>query len=94
MGGLQEALRQGAYWITRAAGQGAAALQLDEMDILECVMGLTTASYFKTMPSRTRPGCFQDVYRPRYQGLPIYLKLQMSPEGRAVVISFKRDERT
>jgi len=39
-----------------------------------------------------RPGLNQDVYRCRCAGMPIYTKLQIGPEGQAVVISFKRDE--
>lgn len=89
---LQEAVRRGAYWITRSAGRGAAELYLDESDIVECVQDLTHEDFFKSMPSEQRVGSFQDVYRGRYRGFAVYVKLQLSGAGHTVVVSFKRDE--
>ena len=44
------------------------------------------------MASLQVEGLWQDVYRCRYCGQPIYVKLQIGAAGRAVVISFKTDE--
>ncbi|MHB1193484.1 MAG: type II toxin-antitoxin system MqsR family toxin [Longimicrobiales bacterium] len=89
---IQSALREGRYWMTRSAMEGASALYLDESDIRECVLGLHEADFYKSMPSVQRPGLFQDVYRCRYGGFSIYTKLQSSAARHAVIISFKRDE--
>jgi len=89
---IQEAVRQGRYWITRQAGLDAAALYLDEDDIKACVLDLKDHHFYKTMPSRTRPGTSQDVYKCRYCGFAIYTKLQLSRSNAAAVISFKKDE--
>ena len=88
----KRAIRDERYWITRQAGLGAGDLFLDEDDIKDCVLRLEMHHFFKTMPSSKRPGLNQDVYKCSYGGLPIYTKLQIGLEGRAVVISFKRDE--
>jgi len=41
------------------------------------------------MESETVPGLWQDVYRPVFEGLAMYLKLQIAFDGLVVVISFK-----
>jgi hypothetical protein len=92
LGEIKERIRDGRYWITRRAGIDAGSLSLDEGDIKECVLGLEFRHFFKSMPSRKRPGMNQDVYRCRYAGLALYIKLQMGLDGRAVVVSFKLDE--
>ncbi len=46
----------------------------------------------KTMAAERLPGLMQDVYKVLYAGERIYLKLQISKSGVAVVISFKGDE--
>jgi len=52
---------------------------------------LTEAHFYKTMPAEKRSGFMQDVYRITYQGRRIYLKLQVSKENWAVVVSFKEE---
>lgn len=89
---MQEAVRHGRYGITRASAEGAAALYLDEDDVRACILDLEPGHFYKTMPSRKRPGAHQDVYRCRYHGFAIYTKLQLSGSDAAVVISFKQDE--
>lgn len=89
---IQAAAREGRYLITRSARVTASSLHLGETDIVESVLALTPHDFYKSMPSRQRPGSFQDVYRPTYDGLHLYVKLQMSRRDEAVVISFKSDE--
>jgi motility quorum-sensing regulator/GCU-specific mRNA interferase toxin len=55
----------------------------------DCVLALTPADFYKTMESEAAPGLWQDVYRPVFSGLAMYLKLQISFDGFVVVISFK-----
>jgi motility quorum-sensing regulator/GCU-specific mRNA interferase toxin len=83
--------RERKFRITKAAYVGAGQLGLDEEDIVECIQALDMAKdFYKTMPSAKHSGTHQDVYRTRYNGWPIYLKLQIV-DG-LVIISFKRDE--
>lgn len=68
-----------------------AALGFEELDVTECVCALTMVNFHKTMPALKRGGGFyHDVYLVTWCGEAVYLKLQI--DGRAVVISFKRDE--
>ena len=89
---LQRLVAEGAYQITRSAAEGAQEIGFDESDVTECVLSLDRRAFYKTMPALRRPDRFQDVYRCRYLGCHLYLKLQISAATQAVVISFKRDE--
>jgi motility quorum-sensing regulator / GCU-specific mRNA interferase toxin len=86
---IQHKVRAGEYRTTRAAAAGASELGFDEGDIVACICALTWADFFKTMESDRRPGLWQDVYRPVYDGHQVYLKLQMHHDSQAVVIQFK-----
>jgi hypothetical protein len=89
---IQASLEAGNYRVTRAAGDGAAALYLDGSDIRDCVLALEQGHFRKTMESHYKPGAFQDVYKTRYCGYAIYVKLTLNPTSQAVVISFKQDQ--
>jgi hypothetical protein len=80
------------YHITESARFGAQAIFLDEEDIVECVCALTEDDYEKTLDSTRIPGTFQDVYKPRFYGRRLYLKVRLDEDEVAVIISFKRDE--
>ena len=80
------------YHITESARLGAQAIFLDEEDIVECVCSLRYDAYEKTLASTKFPGTYQDVYKPRFYGWQIYLKVRLDGDEAAVVISFKRDE--
>ena len=67
-------------------------MAFDEFDIVETVGVLVDADYSHTLHGEARPGMFQDVYRKRMHGFPLYVKLQIDGSDRAVIISFKRDE--
>jgi len=89
---MKDLVAFGHYVITRSARRGAEALYLGEPDICACVRALSDADYEKTLASYTMPGTFQDVYRTRYLGYAVYLKLQLGEPAATVVISFKQDE--
>ena len=80
--------------VTGEAINGAGALGFDRSDIVSCVIRLTAADFYKTMPAVKRPGLWQDVYRPVHCGIALYVKLQLVPrsDGRSlsVVVQFKR----
>ena len=78
------------YRVTEVAAQDVARLGFDDGDIEDCIGALDEADFYKTMPSETIRGLMQDVYRPTYVGVHVYLKIQH--QGQAWVISFKKDE--
>lgn len=82
--------------VTEQATLDALALGFDDEDIEHVVcVELETSHFYKTMESEQRPGLWQDVYKLRYRGMPLYVKLQIRATRNgsvAVVISFKRDE--
>lgn len=87
---IQALVREDRYAIRMSAQEGADALSIPESGIVACVLRLCRGDFYKTMPAEKGPGLFQDVYRPRYAGHRLYVKLQISFAGDAVVISFKR----
>jgi hypothetical protein len=72
-----------------SAKQGAAILGFHDDDIEEAVLRLTPANFYKSMEAERFPGLRQDVYHLEYRGVWLYIKLQMSADGRAVVVQFK-----
>lgn len=78
--------------ITRSATAGARALYMTAREIVDCVCDLTEDDYEQTLESISIPGTFQDVYKPRYHGFAIYLKVRMVEDRQTIVISFKRNE--
>lgn len=89
---VQALVRRNAYRITEAARMGAEALFFDEDDVVECVCALTAKDYEQTLDSTKVPGTFQDVYKPRFHGYELYVKLRLVEGRQVVVISFKQNE--
>lgn len=88
---LQQLVGQGhlSRGITEAAERGATGLHLQEGDIIEAVLELSNADFYKSMEAEKCPGLRQDVYHLRRGETVIYIKLQLSPDGRAIVVQFK-----
>ena len=82
------------YRVTATAAATARALGLDLADMIGCLAQLTEADFHKTMPSLRMAGRWQDVYRPSWCDVALYVKLQVvtMPSGDAllVLVSFKR----
>lgn len=75
--------------ITRSALDGAAVLGLTDEDVVACVLDLMSVDFYKSMTATVDRTLWQDVYRPRYAGVPLYVKIQIVGGKTAVVISFK-----
>ena len=76
--------------ITRQAFKDAAILGLEENDIVECVAQLTRQDFYKSMTIYTNSQLWQDVYHPRHQEAPLYVKVQLdATEETVVIVSFK-----
>ncbi|HEU4452065.1 MAG TPA: type II toxin-antitoxin system MqsR family toxin [Longimicrobium sp.] len=91
---VQELVRLGEphVHITMSAVAGARALYMSAGDIVDCISDMTEEDYEQTLESISIPGTFQDVYKPRYEGFAIYLKVRMVEDRQTIVISFKRNE--
>lgn len=85
---IKALVAEGQLVITLSALRGARFIGMDEEAIVDVVLALQSADFYKTMPAEKLPGLWQDVYRPNFYGFDLYVKLQIT--GQAVVISFKR----
>lgn len=72
------------YWTAVSMGYAG------EDDIVDAVNKISSDDFYKTMESTDCPGLWQDVYRVEHRSNRLYVKLQLSPAGKGVVIQFKR----
>jgi motility quorum-sensing regulator/GCU-specific mRNA interferase toxin len=70
--------------------RGAADIRMSIADIFSVLITLTMRDFYKSMTSYTDHTSWQDVYRPVFQGTPLYLKITIIPEYNLLVVSFKR----
>lgn len=75
--------------ITTVARDGARQCGLGDDELVEAVLELSAGDFCKSMEAEKRPGMWQDVYHQSFQGVELYIKLQISPAGKAVVVQFK-----
>jgi hypothetical protein len=90
---IQSQFRNKRGSITGEAADGARAMGLAEKDIYRCIESLTEADLHKSMPAThpdaAKAGLWQDVYKPMYKSMQVYLKVQLNKFGRATLIQFK-----
>jgi motility quorum-sensing regulator/GCU-specific mRNA interferase toxin len=72
---------------THAARAGASELGLTLSDILNTVMAMTSADFYKSMTTYADHTLWQDVYRPTSQAGGVYLKLTVVDD--LLIVSFK-----
>ena len=72
---------------THSARLGATALGMELSDMLNVVMALTPADFYKSMTTHADHTVWQDVYRPSTQAGDVYLKLTVI--GDVLIVSFK-----
>jgi hypothetical protein len=90
---LKGLIGSGKYRVTVSSFQSALLMGFSDEDITDCIGNFLEPSHFyKTMAAEQRPGLMQDVYKITYEGKRVYLKLQISQSGHAVIVSFKEDE--
>jgi motility quorum-sensing regulator/GCU-specific mRNA interferase toxin len=78
---------EGKVRFTRTALVGAAALGLDALAIVEVVIALTPADFYKSMTTHDDHRVWQDVYRPSTPAGGVYLKLTVIED--VLIVSFK-----
>lgn len=76
--------------ITKVAAEGAVAAGLSEESLVEAVLSLSPAHFYKSMEAEQRPGLWQDVYHLPHGSVELYIKLQIGVDGCAVVVQCKR----
>ena len=72
---------------TLSALTGGAALGFDFAGIVEVVLALTPADFYKSMTTHADHRVWQDVYRPMTAAGEVYLKLTVIDE--VLIVSFK-----
>ena len=72
---------------THAARAGASALGLGLAEMLNIVLALTPADFYKSMTTHADHTVWQDVYRPSTSAGGVYLKLTVIDD--VLIVSFK-----
>ncbi len=72
---------------THSARAGAVALGLEFSDMLEVILALVPAEFYKSMTTHADHTVWQDVYRPTTQVGAVYLKLTVIDD--VLIVSFK-----
>jgi motility quorum-sensing regulator/GCU-specific mRNA interferase toxin len=76
--------------VTGVAQRGARAIDLLDEDIVAVVQELAASVCYKSMTSYHDHTIWQDVYRPTYKGIELYVKFSKRPDGQYILLSFKR----
>jgi motility quorum-sensing regulator/GCU-specific mRNA interferase toxin len=84
---VQALVAAGKVRTTHAARAGANALGLAFSEMLDVVMALTPADFYKSMTTHADHTIWQDVYRPGTKAGEVYLKLTVV-DG-VLIVSFK-----
>ncbi|WP_339488820.1 type II toxin-antitoxin system MqsR family toxin [Pseudomonas sp. EL_65y_Pfl2_R95] len=80
-------IKAGKVRTTHSARIGASELGLEFCDMLEVLMALTTADFYKSMTTQADHRIWQDVYRPSTEVGALYLKLTVIDD--VLILSFK-----
>ncbi len=72
---------------THSARTGAVALGLEFSDMLEVILALVPADFYKSMTTHSDHTVWQDVYRPTTRVGDVYLKLTVIDD--VLIVSFK-----
>ncbi len=80
-------VKTGRVRTTHAARTGANELGLVFSDMLDVLMALTPADFYKSMTTHADHTVWQDVYRPNTQVGDVYLKLTVIDD--VLIVSFK-----
>ena len=65
----------------------------DDESMVERVQELHRSEFDKSMTSYKNVKLWQDVYKTWDGDMGLYIKLQKSPDGKGVIVSFKKDTR-
>lgn len=75
--------------MTGSARQGAVALGFSDQDVVDAIQAINPEDFYKSMPPKhPQFSAMQDVYRPSFNGVELYVKFQILASGQ-LVLSFK-----
>jgi len=75
--------------MTVTAMQGQYDLEFSDQDVVDTIQALTSHDFHKSMaPIHTKFISWQDVYKPTFNGIELYIKFQVDSRGK-MIISFK-----
>lgn len=75
--------------MTASAMQGQYELGLSDQDVVDAIQSLIRDDFYKSMQPKHRGfSAWQDVYKPVFKGVALYVKFQVDKRGE-VIISFK-----
>lgn len=80
-------VKAGKVRTTQTARTGAVQLGFDFQGMLEVVLSLTSADFYKSMTTHADHRIWQDVYRPKTSFGDVYLKLTVIED--VLIVSFK-----
>ena len=84
---IKALIGEGKVRTTQAARVGAIALGFDYSGMLDTVLALTPADFYKSMTTHADHTLWQDVYRPNTLVGDVYLKLTVVDD--VLIVSFK-----
>lgn len=84
---VKSLVNAGKFRTTSSARSGAVQMGLDLAGMLEVVLALTPADFYKSMTTYADHTVWQDVYRPSTQAGDVYLKLTVVDD--VLIVSFK-----
>ena len=84
---VRRLLGEGKVRMTKTALVGGAALGFDALAIVDVVLKLAPADFYKSMTTHEDHTVWQDVYRPTTAAGEVYLKLTVVED--VLVVSFK-----
>ena len=84
---VKDLVEAGQVRTTHGARSGANELGFTFSDMLDVVMALTPADFYKSMTTHADHTVWQDVYRPNTQAGDVYLKLTVIDD--VLIVSFK-----
>lgn len=75
--------------MTVSAMQGMYDLEFDFQDVVNVIQSLTVFDFYKSMqPKHSEFIAWQDVYKPVFKGIELYVKFQVDKRGE-IIVSFK-----
>jgi motility quorum-sensing regulator/GCU-specific mRNA interferase toxin len=75
--------------MTASAMQGQYALAFSDQDVVDTIQALDSTDFYKSMPPAHHGfSAWQDVYKPTFNNVKLYLKFQVDSRG-DMIISFK-----
>lgn len=76
-------------YMTVSAKQGQIALGFSDSDVVKVIQNLSSVDFYKSMePLKAGFTAWQDVYKPSFRGVRLYVKFQVNTRGE-LILSFK-----